>query len=121
MKPGQIGWIDLTIEDAPRLRDFYADVAGWTFDELSMGDYADYVMKSGDEAVGGICHARGTNAGQPSGWMIYIVVDDLDRALEACAAGGGTVRVPARSMGGEARFAVIEDPSGAVCALYQAG
>jgi predicted enzyme related to lactoylglutathione lyase len=120
MQPGQIGWIDLTVEDAPRLRDFYAEVAGWGFEEHSMGDYSDFVMKAGDAAVGGVCHARGSNEGQPAGWMIYIVVEDLERSLEACTARGGDVRVPVRTMGGEGRFAVIEDPAGSVCALYQA-
>lgn len=120
MQPGQIGWIDLTVDDAPRVRDFYVDVAGWNFDEHSMGDYSDFVMKAGDNAVGGVCHARGGNEGQPAGWMIYIVVADLDRSLEACVEKGGTVRVPVRTMGGEGRFAVIEDPAGSVCALYQA-
>ena len=120
MQPGQIGWIDLTVEDAPRLRDFYQNVAGWSSEEHSMGDYADYVMKSGDNPVGGVCHARGTNESQPAGWMIYIVVEELDRSLEACSEYGGKVRVPTRDMGGQGRFAVIEDPSGSVCALYQA-
>jgi len=119
MEPGQIGWIDLTVEDAPRLRDFYRDVAGWEAEGLSMGDYEDFVMKAGDAAVAGVCHARGTNAGQPAGWMIYIVVEDLDRSLEACVERGGKVRVPVRTMGGQGRFAVIEDPAGSVCALYE--
>ena len=85
-----------------------------------MGDYADYVMKADGSAVAGVCHARGTNEGQPAGWMIYIVVEDLDASLEACAARGGKIRVPVRNMGGEGRFAVIEDPAGSTCALYQA-
>lgn len=38
MQPGEIGWIDLTLEDAPRMRDFYREVVGWTVDELSMGN-----------------------------------------------------------------------------------
>ena len=120
MQPGQIGWIDLTVEDAPRLRDFYTDVAGWSFDEHSMGEYSDFVMKAGDNPVGGVCHARGTNEAQPPGWMIYIVVEDLARSLEACESGGGKVRVPIRTMGDGGHFAVIEDPAGSVCALYQA-
>lgn len=119
MQPGQIGWIDLTVEDAPRLRDFYRDVAGWGVDELSMGEYSDYVMKSGDGAVAGVCHARGTNEGQPAGWMIYIVVEDLNRSLTACEAAGGSIRVPTRTMGGEGSYAVIEDPAGSVCALFE--
>jgi predicted enzyme related to lactoylglutathione lyase len=119
MRPGEIGWIDLTLEDAPRMRDFYRQVVGWTVDELSMGDYPDFVMKSGDEPVAGICHSRGENATQPPGWMIYIVVEDLERSVAACEAGGGRVRVPARNMG-EGRAAIIEDPAGSVCALFQA-
>jgi predicted enzyme related to lactoylglutathione lyase len=31
-KPGTIGWMDLTVKDASKLRDFYAQVVGWTQD-----------------------------------------------------------------------------------------
>ena len=34
---GSIGWIDLTIPDAERIRDFYAAVAGWKPEPESMG------------------------------------------------------------------------------------
>ncbi len=119
MQPGTIGWIDLTLEDAPRLRDFYCAVVGWSVEGLSMGDYQDFVMKSGDESVAGICHSRGENADQPPGWMIYIVVENLGRSVAACEASGGRVRVPARVMG-EGTVAIIEDPAGSVCALFQA-
>ena len=119
MKPGEIGWIDLTLEDAPRLRDFYSEVVGWSVEELSMGDYPDFVMKCGDEAVAGICHSRGENAKQPPGWRIYIVVEDLEGSVAACEKLGGRVRVPARVMG-EGSCAIIEDPAGSICALFQA-
>lgn len=118
MGHGRIGWIDLTTEHAPRVRDFYRQVAGWEVEEVPMGEYADYLMKAGGEAVAGVCHARGNNADLPSSWMVYITVSDLDAALELCSEHGGCVRVPARSMG-EGRMAVIEDPSGAVCALFE--
>lgn len=119
MKPGQIGWIDLTLGDAPRLRDFYRDVVGWQVEELSMGDYSDYVMKSDGEPVAGICHARGDNADQPPGWTLYVVVEDLDRSLRICQEQGGRIRVQIRTMA-EGRFAVIEDPAGSTCALFEA-
>lgn len=119
MQAGQIGWIDLTVEDAPKLRDFYRAVVGWQVDELSMGDYSDYVMKSGENAVAGVCHQRGSNETQPTGWMIYIVVEDLGASLEACRAQGGRVVTDIRT-GGEGSFAIIADPSGSTCALFQA-
>ena len=76
---GKVGWIDITVADATGLKDFYKEVVGWDVEESSMGDYSDYtVMAPGSgEAVAGICHARGSNADQPGGWLIYITVADV--------------------------------------------
>jgi uncharacterized protein len=117
---GKIGWIDMTAKDAPGLRDFYQAVVGWKVSETSMGDYSDYTMMCpGDgDAVAGVCHARGSNANQPGGWLIYITVADLDASAAACVANGGKIIVAPRSLAGGG-FCVIEDPDGATCALYQ--
>ena len=116
---GSIGWIDLTVDDADKLRDFYSDVAGWQPGEADMGDYSDYFMSPpGGDPVAGVCHARGGNADMPPQWMIYIVVADLDHSVARCKAHGGEVVVAEKSMG-KARYCVIRDPAGAVCALYQ--
>lgn len=116
---GKIGWIDMTVEAAPAIRDFYREVVGWGHDEVSMGDYADYAMTTGaGEAVSGICHARGSNADLPPGWLIYITVDDVEASAAACEANGGQLVVPVRDLAG-GRFCVIRDPAGAVAALYQ--
>ena len=118
---GKIGWIDITVEDADSLRDFYAAVTGWVPENVSMGDYADYSMTMPAEgtAVAGICHARGSNAELPRQWLIYITVSDVEASAAACREHGGQVLVGPRAMGGSV-FAVIEDPSGAVAALWQA-
>ena len=121
METGKICWIDITVEDAEGLRDFYANVAGWKPEAVDMGEYADFNMTlpgSGTPAAG-ICHARGGNASLPRQWLIYITVADADASAAACLANGGKVLVGPKDMGG-GRFAVIEDPTGAVAALYQA-
>jgi predicted enzyme related to lactoylglutathione lyase len=120
--PGTIGWADLTVPDAERVRDFYAAVTGWVPQPLSMGEYADYVMTTPGTAapVAGICHARGANADLPPVWLVYISVPDLDASLAACRAAGGALVVEPRGVGGGARYAVIRDPAGAVVALHQA-
>ena len=41
---GKIGWIDITVDDAGALRDFYADVVGLRPEPVSMGDYDDFNM-----------------------------------------------------------------------------
>lgn len=118
---GRIGWIDLTIEDANEIRDFYEQVAGWTSSPVEMGGYSDFNMLGSDkQAVAGICHARGENADLPAQWLIYITVADLDQGVAACERLGGAVLSPARQAGG-GRCAVVRDPAGACVALYQPG
>jgi len=117
---GKIGWIDITVDDANGLRDFYADVVGLVPDAVSMGDYDDFnmTMPASGEPVCGICNARGGNKDLPGGWMVYFVVDDVDASAATCTAKGGNVLVEPRGLAG-GRFCVLEDPSGATAALYQ--
>ncbi len=117
---GKIGWIDITVDDATGLRNFYEKVVGWKVEDTSMGDYSDFTMMSpGDgEAVSGICHARGSNADLPGGWLIYIAVADVEASAAACVTNGGKLLFEPRGLAG-GRFCVIEDPGGATAALYQ--
>ena len=117
---GKIGWIDMTVDDAEGVRDFYKSVVGWDHADVSMGDYSDYSMTlpHSGEAVSGICHARGGNAGLPGGWLIYITVADVDASAAACTANGGEVLVGPKGLAG-GRFCIIRDPAGATAALYQ--
>jgi len=117
---GKIGWVDLTVADAPRLRDFYQAVVGWKVEGADMGGYEDYVMSAaGGAPTAGVCHARGTNQGVPAQWLVYITVADLGQSLERCQALGGAIVRPATGMGGQGRFAIVRDPAGAVCALFE--
>lgn len=116
---GTIGWFDLTVPDAPRLRDFYREVVGWTADGVDMGGYEDYLMKApGGEVVAGICHTRGANANVPPQWLLYVTVADLDAGLARCEALGGKRLTEVRRHGEAARYCVIQDPAGAVLTLY---
>ena len=119
---GSIGWCDLTVGDAGAVRDFYRDVVGWTSTDVDMGGYADYCMNQpfNGTATTGVCWARGSNADLPPVWLVYFVVSSLDDSLVRVREGGGTIlRKPKPS--GPGRFAVVRDPAGAVCALYEAG
>ncbi len=117
---GKIGWIDISVDDATGLREFYQKVVGWRTESVSMGEYSDYsmIMPGSGEAVTGICHARGSNADLHGRWLIYIVVEDVDASSATCRANGDKVVVEPRGLAG-GKFCVIEDPSGATAALYQ--
>jgi predicted enzyme related to lactoylglutathione lyase len=117
---GTVLWRDLTVPDAERVRDFYQQVVGWTSSSVPMGDYSDFnMMPPGSSApVAGVCHARGPNSDLPAQWLMYIIVDDVDRSAADTVRLGGRVLNGPRAMSG-GRVCVIEDPAGAVCALFQ--
>lgn len=114
-----IGWLDLTVEDASAVRDFYVEVAGFQSQGLSMGDYEDYVLLAGEEAAGGVCHARGANADLPPFWIPYFLVSDLEKSVKAVQEKGGKLIGGIRGEAGQDRFAIFRDPAGAVAAVFQ--
>lgn len=121
MPAGSVGWIDLTVDDAERVMDFYRQVTGWRSSPVAMEGYSDFNMlrPEGDDPVAGICHARGGNADLPPRWLIYIVVEDLDASIERCRELGGKLVAGPKGEAGSDRYCIIEDPAGAVAALYQ--
>src|SRR5215217_858993 len=118
--PGMILWQDLTVGPAEEIRDFYQQVVGWEARPHDMGEYHDYdiVVPATGETVTGICHARGVNADIPPQWLLYFGVADVEASAARCVALGGTILAGPRDMG-VARFCVIRDPAGAICALYR--
>lgn len=121
---GQISWLDLTVSNAPLIRDFYSHVIGWSVNNVEMVDgnerYSDYAMLSEDGVpVAGICHARGMNIELPPVWMIYLQVGDLAESLRHVEKSEGS-RVILHTMEGEHTYAAIQDPVGAYLALMPA-
>lgn len=118
---GSIGWIDLTVDKADQVRDFYHQVTGWRSEPTAMDNYDDYCMfgSASDQPVAGICHARGPNAGLPAQWLVYVTVDDLNQRVAKCVELGGQVIAATKDMGSAGRYCVIEDPAGAVAALFE--
>ena len=115
---GTFAWVDLTVGDAENIRKFYSDVVGWDSSPVDMGEYSDFCMNlpGSDNAVAGVCHARGSNAKMPPQWLIYIVVANVDESAERCVELGGKIIDGPREMGKQ-RFVVIQDPAGAVAGL----
>ena len=115
---GKIEWLDLTVDEASRIRDFYCSVVGWSSSEQDMGSYSDYNINlpGTTKTVAGVCHARGPNASVPAQWLMYVRVADVSNSIEKCKKLGGEVIDGPRRMGNQ-RFCVIKDPSGAILGL----
>ena len=119
-KTGEMAWIDLSVKNATEVKDFYQKVIGWQAEDISMGEYNDYSMNSPitGEAVTGICHAQGVNADLPPAWLPYFLVDNIEASVAEVITAGGAMVTEIQSMGND-RYAMVKDPAGAVCAIYQ--
>jgi predicted enzyme related to lactoylglutathione lyase len=117
---GAISWMDLTVENADDIRDFYKTVTGWESMDVDMGEYNDYCMLSPEDnqVRSGICNARGVNADIPPMWIMYINVANLDESLSAAISHGGQLVSGPRNMG-TSKYCIIKDPAGAVVGLFQ--
>jgi len=109
-------WADLTSSDLEASTSFYSAVLGWTRrDFADFDDYADF--QSDGKAVGGLAPKVG---GVSDAWTVYLKVDDIEAAVIAAAAAGGRVLHEPSAVEGMGRWALLEDPSGAEVAIWQA-
>jgi uncharacterized protein len=125
---GSVWWNELVSSNPEKARDFYASVVGWTPKVVAAEDNsrppapgeADYTLfTSKGEEVAGLSKFDGKQPNDPKpGWVTYIQVGDVDRAVEEALKKGGKVLKAANDADGIGRIAVIEDPDGNPVGLY---
>jgi predicted enzyme related to lactoylglutathione lyase len=71
-------------------------------------------VKAGETEVGGIMAVPPQAAGMPPHWGVYITVDDVDATVGKAVELKATVLLPPMDIKGVGRFAIIQDPQGAV-------
>ena len=113
-------WIDLATSDVDRSRAFYDELFGWT--SVDRGEeYAHYInfAKDGVPVAGAMTNpAIGE---MPDAWSIYLACDDVAKAVEAAAANGGEVMMPAMDVMSLGRMAFVSDAGHAAIGLWQPG
>jgi predicted enzyme related to lactoylglutathione lyase len=116
---GTFCWADLATRDAESAKSFYADLFGW--EPLDMPtDVGVYTMLLKDGHQVCALYPMGPDAGgAPPHWRSYVSVQDIDAAVTAASARGGTVPMAPMDAMDEGRMAVIQDPTGAVLGLWQ--
>ncbi|MGQ0680599.1 MAG: VOC family protein [Actinomycetota bacterium] len=118
----KVSWIDLTVDDAARVKEFYMEVVGWAPDPINMGGYADYNMISPADGtpVASISHPRATSISMPPQWLVYVEVQNLEASIRSCLElGGSMVSWPKDMVEPGKRWCVVKDPAGAVLALVE--
>lgn len=116
MARGTITHIEFPADDVERVKRFYGAVAGWEFAEMA-GIPGFWLFRSGAESGGGV-GKRGETVGDVV--RVYIDVDDLDAAVAAAEANGGSVVTPPSPVPGQGRYAALLDPEGNEIGLFEA-
>ncbi len=114
--PGALSWNELASPDIAASSKFYSDLFEWTvepFEGMEMPYSA--IKTAAGNANGGIRPAM--PEGSPPHWLVYFGTADIDAAQAKAAELGGTILVETMDIG-VGKIAVIQDPHGAVFALF---
>ena len=117
-KQGMFSWFELLTKDVEGSKKFYTKLLGWTLREFPMEEGESYwVVKAGEEEVGGIMRMPPAPEGMLPQWGLYITVDDVDAATKKAGQLGAKVLVPPTDIPNIGRFAALQDPQGATFSI----
>lgn len=118
---GRFVWRDLVTPDVERAKAFYGQLFGWAYDAMPMpGGGTYWVVRSGGQMIGGVM-ATPPGSPAPPSWTSYVSVADVDASCRAFVERGARALVEPKDIPGGGRFAVIQDPEGAVLGLLRSG
>ena len=123
-KPGTFCWVELATSDNEAAKKFYTQLFGWTYNDHPMGPDMVYTMlQLNGKDVGALYKLmpEQVSQGVPPNWLSYISVTSADESTEKAKAAGATVLKEPFDVMTVGRMSVIQDPTGAVFALWQAG
>ena len=117
--PGALAWNELATTDVEAAKQFYADLFGWTYEELGGDTPMTYwVIRNGDRTNGGIRALSQFEQGSPPFWFPYFGAGSCDQSGAQAEKLGGKVLMQTTPLP-QGAFNVIADPQGAAFALFE--
>ncbi len=115
---GAVTWMDLSTPDITAATNFYRDLLGWKVEgsPTPMGEY--FIGKVADHQVGGMMQQGPELLGNPAMWTTFIYADDLEATVGLVEKAGGTIHEKPFDIPGDARIALVADPTGAMFGLF---
>jgi len=120
-EPGAPTWTELATRDPEAAKTFYTSLFGWK-EKTSTGGGMTYTEFSiGDTPFAGMMemNAQMVSMNVPPNWLTYFQVADVDATSNKATDLGAKLAVPPLDIPNTGRFAVIQDPHGAVFAIYK--
>lgn len=116
---GRFTWFECYTNDVERARVFYSELFGWNIDPMEMTDGSIYqLIKSGQTGVGGLMSLASEHPTDPF-WLSYLSVANVDEIARRIVSEGGTSVQEGFDVPGVGRIAVVQDPQGAILALFK--
>jgi predicted enzyme related to lactoylglutathione lyase len=84
---------------------------------MPFGAYTSFMQ--GETPVAGMMKMTAEFGEAPAHWMTYVSVEDCDASVAKVETLGGTICVPPTDIPKVGRFAVINDPTGAVISIIK--
>jgi len=117
MVHGVICHVEIPSDDVSSARQFFADVFGWTFEEMPMGESTYTMYQTRQGGIGG--GIMTPPPGAPKQVVNYILVNDIAPVLEQVRRAGGDVVTPTMEVPGAGWLAHFTDPDGNVFGLWK--
>lgn len=121
-KHGTFCWPELATSDTAGAKKFYTGLFGWATQDDDVGGGMIYTMASLNGKSVGALYAITEEMKKmkvPPNWLQYVSVDDVDSSTEKAKKLGGAVTQEPMDVVDIGRMSVIQDPTGAVFALWQ--
>jgi len=119
--PGCLTWNELSTPDVERAKAFYADLFGWSYEDVGTAEMPYTTIRNGDRMNGGIrpLGEQEQQMGVPPNWLPYFTSAALDDSVAKVGELGGAVIVGPMAILQGSRIAAARDPQGAVFALFE--
>jgi hypothetical protein len=115
-------WIELATSDQAAAKSFYTSLFGWTAEDSPMGPGQLYTSfrHSGKDIGGGYTLMPDQVAMHvPPNWLLYVSVENADAAMAKAKELGSNVLAGPMDVMDYGRMVVLQDPTGAVFAVWQ--
>lgn len=120
---GQFCWLELTAINWKVAKAFYCDLFNWRAEDEDIGDGMFYTKMYIENNVVAAMFQRTPEQeaqGVMTNWLTYIAVDDVDATLAIAEPLNANVLAGPHNVMDAGRMAIMQEPNGAVFAIWQA-
>ena len=120
-EPGALCWSELTTRDPKSAETFYTQLFGWNAKHGAAStqmDYTELGLPDQPSSAGMMKMPDNMPAQVPSYWMPYFQVADADASVAKARTLGGHLMVGPNDIPKVGRFAIVQDPQGAIFAVF---